>query len=96
VFEFYDVGVFPRSTDFSLLQNVQTGSTAHPATCSMDTGNFPGVTRMAIEVNHSPPSSAEVKNKWSYTYTPHISSWSGQGKIYLYLLGVFATGSDKT
>ena len=27
---------------------------------------------------------------------PHIPSWPGQGKIYLYLLGVFATGSDKT
>jgi hypothetical protein len=27
----------------------------------------PGVTRPGHEVNHSPPSSAEVKNEWSYT-----------------------------
>jgi hypothetical protein len=80
VFEFYDVGLFPRSTDFSLLQNVQTGSTAHPATCSMDTGNFQGAMRKAIEVNHSPPSSAEVKNERSYTSTPPYTfmAWTGK------------------
>jgi hypothetical protein len=50
---------------------------------------------MATEVNHSPPYSAEVKNEWSYTSTPHIPSWPGQGKIYLYPLGVFATGNKK-
>jgi hypothetical protein len=25
----------------------------------------------------------------------HIPSWPGQGKIYLFLLSVFATGNDK-
>jgi hypothetical protein len=29
------------------------------------------------EADHSPPSSAEVKNAWSYTSTPHTSSWHG-------------------
>jgi len=24
------------------------------------------------EVNHSPPSSAEVKNEWSYTFAPPV------------------------
>jgi hypothetical protein len=35
-------------------------------------GSFPGVKRPGREVNHSPPSSAEVKNEWSYTSTPPI------------------------
>jgi hypothetical protein len=35
-------------------------------------GSFPGVKRPAIEVNHSPSSSAEGKNGWSYTSAPPI------------------------
>jgi hypothetical protein len=31
-----------------------------------------GVKRPGPEADHSPPSSAEVKNKWSYTSTPPI------------------------
>jgi hypothetical protein len=31
-----------------------------------------GVKRPGIEADHSPPSSAEVKNEWSYTSTPPI------------------------
>jgi hypothetical protein len=30
----------------------------------------PGVKRPRREADHSPPSSAEVKNAWSYTSTP--------------------------
>jgi hypothetical protein len=30
---------------------------------------FPGVKRPGREADHSPPSSAEVKNAWSYTST---------------------------
>jgi hypothetical protein len=29
------------------------------------------------EADHPPPSSAEVKNMWSYTSPPHMSSWCG-------------------
>jgi hypothetical protein len=35
-------------------------------------GYFPGVERPRCEVNHSPPSNAEVKNVWSYAYAPSI------------------------
>jgi hypothetical protein len=36
---------------------------AHPASCRMGTGgSFPGVKRPRREADHSPPSSAEVKN----------------------------------
>jgi hypothetical protein len=35
-------------------------------------GSFPGVKRPGREADHSPPSIAEVKNAWSYTFTPPI------------------------
>jgi hypothetical protein len=44
------------------------GPTEHPM--QSIGGTFPTVTRPAHEVRHSHPSSAEVKNKWSYTSTP--------------------------
>jgi hypothetical protein len=59
--------------NFSLHHCVQNGSGAHPASYPMDTGgSFPGVKRPGREADHSPPSSAEVKNEWSYTSTPPI------------------------
>jgi hypothetical protein len=45
--------------DFSLLYSVQTGTGAHPA--SYPIGN-PGVNRPGCEADHSPPSTAEIKN----------------------------------
>jgi hypothetical protein len=36
-----------------------------------------GVERPGREADHSPLSSAEVKNAWRYTSTPSTSSWSG-------------------
>jgi hypothetical protein len=44
---------------------LQTGSEAHPASCTMDTGSlFPGgKARPGRNADHSPPSSAEVKNE---------------------------------
>jgi len=51
--------------------SVQTGSGAHPPSYPMDTGTLsPGVKRPGLEADHLPPSSAEVKNRWSYTSTP--------------------------
>jgi hypothetical protein len=35
----------------------------------------PGVKRLGREVDHSPPTSAEVKKMWIYTSTPHTPSW---------------------
>jgi hypothetical protein len=35
-------------------------------------GSFPGVKRPGSEVNHSPSSSADIKNEWSYTSTPPL------------------------
>jgi hypothetical protein len=42
---------------------VQIGPGAHPASYTMGTGSFPGVKRPGRGVDHSPPFSAEVKEK---------------------------------
>ena len=65
---------------FSLLQNFQTVSGAHPASYSMGICVLSrGVKRLGFEVDHSHPSSAGVKTGWSYTSTPnHKLSWCHQ------------------
>jgi len=41
---------------------LQTGPGAHPASCTMGTGSFPGVKRdRGVTLTPSPPSSAMVK-----------------------------------
>jgi hypothetical protein len=48
--------------NFSLHHSVQTASGAHPASYPMGTRcSFPGVKWPGREADHSPPSSAEVK-----------------------------------
>jgi hypothetical protein len=51
--------------DFSSILCVQTGSGAPPASCTMgNEGPFPGgKARLGRDVDHSPPSSAEVVNE---------------------------------
>jgi hypothetical protein len=47
------------------------GFGVHPTSYPKGTGSsFPGVKRPGREVNHSPPTSAEVKKMWIYTSTP--------------------------
>jgi hypothetical protein len=51
--------------DFSSSLCVQTGSGAHPASCTIGTGGpFPGAkARLGSDADHSPLSSAEVVNE---------------------------------
>jgi len=42
---------------------VHTGPGAHPASCKMGTGSFPGIKRPGRGADHSPPSSAVVKKE---------------------------------
>jgi hypothetical protein len=53
------------AVDFSSGLYVKTGSGAHPASCTTDTGgSFPGdKARPGRDVDHSPLSSAEVANE---------------------------------
>jgi len=41
---------------------VQTGPAAHPASCKMGTGSFPGIKRPGRGDYHPPPSSAKIKS----------------------------------
>jgi hypothetical protein len=43
--------------------HVQTGPGAHPPSCTMGIGSFPGVKRPGRGVDHPPPPSAEVENE---------------------------------
>jgi hypothetical protein len=54
---------FPAGAgNFSLRHRVQNGAGAHPAFYSVGTrGSFPGIKWSKREADHSPPSSAEVK-----------------------------------
>jgi hypothetical protein len=55
----------PEAKDFSSSLCVQTGSRAHPASCTIGTGGpFPGAkARPGRETDHSTPPSAEVENE---------------------------------
>jgi hypothetical protein len=55
----------PTGADFSSSPCVQTGSEAHPTSSPVGTGgSFPGgKARPGGDADHSPPSSAEVKNE---------------------------------
>jgi hypothetical protein len=66
---------------YFVLQNVQTGSGAHPAFYSMGTGHFfsSGVTRSGREADHL-PSGAKIKNEQKFTSTPRVPSKRAQGQ----------------
>jgi hypothetical protein len=64
---------FPARSGNFFHHRVQNDSGAHPASYPTGTrGSFPGVKRPEREADHSPPSSVEVKNEWSYTFTPPV------------------------
>jgi hypothetical protein len=50
-----------------------SASDVHAAAILIE-GSFPRVKRAWREADHSPPSSAKVKNAWNCTFTPHMSS----------------------
>jgi hypothetical protein len=81
-----------RAGNFSLHHPVQTGSGVYPASYPMGTrGSFPGVRRPGLEADHSPSSSAEVKECVElYLNSANTPSWHGaqlkaQGQLFLFL-----------
>jgi hypothetical protein len=67
----------PARQEFSHF-HVQTDSGAHPVSYPMGTGGaFPGegVKRQGREADHSPVTTAEVKQMWIYTSFPHTPLW---------------------
>jgi hypothetical protein len=68
---------FPAGAgNFSLHHRVQNGSGAHPVLGTR--GSFPGGKAAELEADHSPPSSAEVKECVElYLHFPNTPSWRG-------------------
>jgi hypothetical protein len=56
----------------------QNGPGTNPASCTMDTGCSPRVKRLGCDVDHPPPSNAEVKEEL-YLYSTGLS-WSFTGR----------------
>ena len=75
VYRLDDLGIESRwGRDFPHLSRP-----AHPASCKMGTGSFPGV-KCGRGVMLTPPSSAEVKNRVElYLYSPQGPSWPMKG-----------------
>jgi hypothetical protein len=70
---------------------VQTGPGAHPTSCTIGTGSFPGSKVWpGRAADHSPPSSSEVMEEYSYTST-HPLGHTGPvtGLLYLYLFHTY-------
>ena len=80
-----NLGSIPRTDKIFLPSTkVQTVSGAQRASYSLGTGaSFPGK-KTGTEDHYSPPSSTEVKNEWSYTYTPPI----GLHKMHMHFIFV--------
>jgi len=65
----------------------ETSRPDHPASSSMGTGgSLPGVKWLERDVYHSPPSSAEIKNKRKYNSTPTLCLHGMYGKS-LHVIG---------
>ena len=71
-----------------IFRAVQTGPAAHPASCTMGTGSFPGVKCGRLRAAaHLPHSSAAVMEEWSYTSThPLGHNRACNGTVYLYVI----------
>jgi hypothetical protein len=47
------------------------------------------IMQLGREADHSHPSSPEVKNEWSATSSPHMSSWCVEGQLHNYSTATF-------
>ena len=63
---------------------VQTGPGAHPASCTMGTGSFPGVKRPGRGADHPSPSKRRGHERVGlYLYSPSGPSWPVTGRTLL-------------
>jgi len=59
---------------------VQNGPGAHPASCKMGTGSFPGLKRAGRGFEHPPPTIVQVEERVElYILFPSEPSWPVQG-----------------
>lgn len=62
--------IFGRSKNFSFLQSSSSAYSGHMRVVKWYRGSFSAVKAVRIESDHSHPSTAQFKNKWSYTSNP--------------------------
>jgi hypothetical protein len=78
------LNMYTAAEDFSSSPCIQTSSGAHPASYPMGIwGSFPGgKARPGRDADHSPPSSAKVKNEQElYLLSPHVPPWCVAGQL---------------
>jgi hypothetical protein len=69
--------------------HIQNGTGAHSGSYPVGIKtSFSRVKQVGNEIDHSPSSSAEVKNVWSITPLPHMSSWHGASVACCHLCGM--------
>ena len=72
-----------------IFRPVQTGPLAHPASCTMGTGSFPGVKQTGRGVDHPPHLATRLKKEQSYTSTPPLDLrglfWGETSFTYIYI-----------
>ena len=81
-----------------IFPHVQTGPGAHPASCKMGTGSFPGgKVRPGRAADHSPPSSAAVMEEKSYNSTAPLGHTGFvTGSLYLLYSPLLYVTSSRT
>jgi hypothetical protein len=69
---------YRKEEDISPFRAAQTSSGANPAPIQWVQRDIsPRIKRQGCEADYSPATTADVKNKWIYTSTPHTLSWRG-------------------
>ena len=78
---------------FSTLHSVETGSGDHLTLHSISTGVLaPGVKQSRREIDHSPPSCAEVKNEWCYNFPAPLCFHDVDSENFIFYLNLQGTG----
>jgi hypothetical protein len=72
-----------RDMTFFSLPNIQNGFSVHPDLIKwVPEALSPGIWQREQKVDQSPPSNVQLKNKWSYTYTPPIGLYGVDNFIF--------------
>ena len=78
----------PVGARFSAL--VQTGPAAHPTSCTMGTGSFPGVKRTGRGPDHPPTSKRRGHERVElYLYSPSGPSWPVIGRTFTFTYTIY-------
>jgi hypothetical protein len=85
-----------RGMVLSFYENAQTGSGVRPVSSSLGSESSSGVKQPMSKADHSSPFIAELRIKWSCTYTPQFDCVAGIGTTVPYseLITLFTSQKD--